>query len=137
MKLVYSATIYGDPIPYPRPRPRSRGKGYFNPKTKQMDTIANELALHKRGEMITEPCSMVVEFIRTPPKSWSKARREAAINDYIRPGTKPDLANYLKLIEDCLTRAGVWKDDSLVCHEDVTKAYGEVALTRVEIYTYD
>lgn len=35
--------------------------------------------------------------------------------------TKPDTDNLQKLLKDCMTVAGFWKDDALVCSEIVEK----------------
>ena len=35
--------------------------------------------------------------------------------------TRPDTDNLQKLLKDCMTRCGFWKDDALVCSEIVEK----------------
>ena len=35
--------------------------------------------------------------------------------------TRPDTDNLQKLLKDCMTRTGFWKDDALVCSEIVEK----------------
>lgn len=35
--------------------------------------------------------------------------------------TRPDTDNLQKLLKDCMTRCGYWKDDALVCSEIVEK----------------
>ena len=37
--------------------------------------------------------------------------------------TKPDTDNLQKLLKDCMTRVGFWKDDAQVCRETVTKRW--------------
>ena len=37
--------------------------------------------------------------------------------------TKPDTDNLQKLLKDCMTRTGFWRDDAQVCREDVTKRW--------------
>lgn len=39
--------------------------------------------------------------------------------------TKPDTDNLQKLLKDCMTRCGFWKDDALVCREIVEKFWGD------------
>lgn len=39
--------------------------------------------------------------------------------------TKPDTDNLQKLIKDCMTQAGFWKDDAQVCSEIVEKFWAE------------
>lgn len=40
--------------------------------------------------------------------------------------TKPDTDNLQKLLKDCMTAVGFWKDDALVCREIVEKFWAEV-----------
>ena len=37
--------------------------------------------------------------------------------------TRPDTDNLQKLLKDCMTRTGFWKDDAQVCVETVTKRW--------------
>ena len=40
--------------------------------------------------------------------------------------TKPDTDNLQKLLKDCMTAAGFWKDDALVASEIVEKFWAEI-----------
>ena len=40
--------------------------------------------------------------------------------------TKPDTDNLQKLLKDCMTAVGYWKDDALVCREIVEKFWAEI-----------
>ncbi len=40
--------------------------------------------------------------------------------------TKPDCDNMIKLLKDCMTYAGFWKDDALVACEVTEKMWGDV-----------
>lgn len=37
--------------------------------------------------------------------------------------TRPDTDNLQKLLKDCMTRVGFWKDDAQVCHEMIVKKW--------------
>ena len=37
--------------------------------------------------------------------------------------TKPDTDNLQKLLKDCMTKLGFWKDDAQVAHENVVKIW--------------
>ena len=37
--------------------------------------------------------------------------------------TRPDTDNLQKLLKDCMTHVGFWKDDAQVCREEVTKRW--------------
>ena len=40
--------------------------------------------------------------------------------------TRPDTDNLQKMLKDCMTKAGFWKDDALVCREIVQKFWAVV-----------
>lgn len=40
--------------------------------------------------------------------------------------TKPDTDNLQKLLKDCMTTVGFWKDDALVCREISEKFWAEI-----------
>lgn len=46
---------------------------------------------------------------------------------------KPDMSNMLKTLEDCLVRAGVIADDSLICSESLAKGYMDPAGIYIEV----
>ena len=39
--------------------------------------------------------------------------------------TRPDTDNLQKLLKDCMTRVGFWRDDAQVCREEVTKRWSK------------
>lgn len=39
--------------------------------------------------------------------------------------TKPDTDNLQKMLKDCMTKSGFWKDDTLVCSEVIEKFWAE------------
>ena len=47
--------------------------------------------------------------------------------------TKPDTDNLQKLLKDCMTKCGYWKDDALVASEHVEKFWAEVPGIYVKI----
>lgn len=74
---------------------------------------------------LTCPVRLTCVIYRAVPQSWSKRKRAAALDDEIRPMTKPDVSNIIKGIEDALI--GVWyKDDSQIVEYGVIgKWYAE------------
>ncbi len=49
--------------------------------------------------------------------------------------TKPDTDNLQKLLKDCMTDAGFWKDDAQVCCEIVEKFWAEIPGIYVKVET--
>ena len=47
--------------------------------------------------------------------------------------TRPDTDNMIKLLKDCLTRSGYWKDDAQVADETVIKIYDKDPGIRIMI----
>lgn len=49
--------------------------------------------------------------------------------------TKPDTDNLQKLLKDCMTRCGFWKDDAQVCSEIAEKFWAQVPgiYVRIEV----
>lgn len=41
--------------------------------------------------------------------------------------SRPDTDNMIKLLKDCMTELGFWKDDAQVCYEVSMKKYAEVS----------
>lgn len=66
------------------------------------------------------------------PKSWSKKKRNDAIFDRIRPTTKPDTDNIIKVVLDALNGVAYY-DDKQVVSVSCDKYYGETGYLRVKI----
>jgi len=51
--------------------------------------------------------------------------------------TKPDTDNLQKLLKDCMTKTGFWKDDALVCSEICEKFWSDIPgiYIRIEVIT--
>lgn len=47
--------------------------------------------------------------------------------------TRPDTDNLEKLLKDCMTKCGFWKDDALVCVENVSKIWSANPGISIEI----
>lgn len=52
---------------------------------------------------------------------WSKTEKPGTYRI-----TKPDTDNLQKLLKDCMTRCGFWKDDALVASEIVEKFWNDI-----------
>ena len=50
------------------------------------------------------------------------------------PTKKADAENCAKILLDCLTTVGIWKDDAQVCIEHLEKRFGEPERTELEIW---
>lgn len=105
---------------------------YPDPKTveyeAQIKAIAEKAMVGK--QMLTGAIAMKVDMYFAIPKSWSKAKREAALAALIRPTVKPDKDNIEKVICDAINKI-VYIDDAAVTDSLPRKRYAEVP--RVEV----
>jgi Holliday junction resolvase RusA-like endonuclease len=72
----------------------------------------------------TGPVEMSVFAQQTPPKSWPKWRRKAAIEEHWPVTVKPDWDNIGKLVGDALNGVA-YVDDAQVCEARCRKNYGD------------
>lgn len=77
---------------------------------------ATEAALGPHPYPLDGPVGLYVCFTVPKPKNAPKRRRSYPI-------TRPDLSHLLRAVEDALTAAGVWRDDSQLVDERAVKAY--------------
>ena len=71
------------------------------------------LSLYKPETPLEGPVSLKVEW-----RFFSKTHVEGSYRV-----TRPDTDNLQKLLKDCMTRVGFWRDDAQVCLEVVIKSW--------------
>ena len=130
-------TVFGEPVPQSRPRVTRYGT-YDPPKCKvYKEEIAYSAKCYMRHGGASESpydnsLRLVVKIYRRIPKSFSRAKIEAAEKGDIRPGTRPDTDNYLKGVADAL-KGVVWRDDSQVVDMYCGKWYSTNPRTEIEV----
>ena len=132
--------IPGPPKGKARPRFSRKSGVAFTPKETRnheafirlLATQAMENDQYRLSEPIDTPCKLVVQVMCPIPVSWSKAKREAAKANVIRPG-KPDLDNVVKGIADAMNGI-VFTDDALIYRVEATKMFADIAVTTVEVH---
>lgn len=88
---------------------------YEPPKVKEArDLLTAHLMKYTPDEPLVGPVSLRVEWY-FPKGSKHK--------DMEWKATRPDTDNLEKLLKDCMTACGFWKDDSQVCREIIEKKY--------------
>lgn len=127
-------TIDGEPTAAGRPRFTSQNghnRAYDPKESRDYKSYVRMVAsLNKPNEPLTDALWLQVNIYRKMPKSFSKIKQQQAERRILRPTTKPDSSNYLKLLEDACNGI-IWKDDSQLCDVIVKKYYS--ARPRVEI----
>jgi Holliday junction resolvase RusA-like endonuclease len=82
--------------------------------------------------MLEGPLFVSVDIGVEIPASWSKRRRNDALEGLIRPTGKPDIDNCAKLIFDALNKLA-WRDDSQIVRAAMSKIYVEIPQTVITI----
>ena len=128
--------VFGEPVAKGRPRFYQRGNfvGTYTPdKTRSAEEVFLLSAIpYKPKTPFSCALSIDVGIYRPIPKSFSKSKAERAEQRIIRPTTKPDTDNYLKLICDALNKV-FWNDDSQIVDICVSKFYSEIPRIKIEI----
>lgn len=75
------------------------------------------LTPHRPGKKYTGPVELVSTWC-FPVRGKHKDGEPMA--------NKPDTDNLQKLLKDCMTKVGFWKDDALVCREIVEKFWADI-----------
>ena len=121
-------TVNGPAVPKQRPRMGGR-RAYTPKKTKDYECkvrAAFSDAYHGGIPVYAEntPVRAVIEVIQGVPQSWSKKKREAALQNHVAPTSRNgDLDNIAKSILDALNEC-VYHDDAQVTTLLITKRYG-------------
>lgn len=113
--------------PQGKARPRFNGKsGAYTPaKTVAYESAIGMLAkASMRGKKpLSGALHMDMRAVMQIPRSWSKAKQQAALSGEIRPTGKPDIDNIAKVVCDSMN-AIVYPDDSAIVSVNSSKVYG-------------
>lgn len=134
MKTV-ELLLPGTPIAKARPRFTRTGRTYTDLRTRTAEGrvlaawIANgshfSPAAH-RGPVSVE---LIATFTAAP--SWTKRKRQSAIDGELPHTIRPDVDNLLKIIDGL--NGAAWADDAQIITATVSKQYGETASTLIRI----
>lgn len=130
MKTI-ELTVYGNPVAQGRPR-FSRQGGFVRTYDPEKSKAYKQLIRLELQPLLSRPdfapidreCRLRLNVYRAIPNSFSKKKRQEAIDGKIRPTTKPDTDNYVKGVLDALNGT-VLKDDSVVCEIEAVKLYSD------------
>jgi len=119
--------LLGEPVAWARARLGLRSV-HFTPPKQRNNGVA--LKLLAQEEMMgrtpmTGALQLDVHAEFRIPKSFSKAKRKAAILGELRPTKKPDLSNIIKQIEDAFNGIVFVDDAQIVQYGNPRKVYGE------------
>ena len=133
MNEIIRITVPGQPQGKGRARVCLRG-GYARAYTPD-STAAYEnlikLAYGNRGISVV-PVELAVTAYYRIPKAFSKKKRNEALSGHMRPQTKPDIDNVVKVVCDALNKVA-YNDDTQVVKIVAEKYYGETPGIVIEI----
>lgn len=135
MKIIgrQQFSVDGEPVPKGRPRFTRWGKPYTPEKTRTAEQAFYWAAYpYKPAQPWEGAVAIEIHFYRSIPRGTSKANFEAAEKGHIRPTTKPDVDNCVKLVMDTLNKL-FYKDDNQVISLNASKYYGLKPHTQVFI----
>lgn len=128
--------VPGDPVPQARAR-FSSNRGFvrvFDPeRSGNYKNYVRAVSARYKGKPMEGPLVMRLDIYKAIPKTWSKAKRQEAINGIIKPHIKPDLSNYLKGIEDALNGIA-YVDDAQLVWIIVRKQYSDEPRAEIRIW---
>jgi Holliday junction resolvase RusA-like endonuclease len=132
MDSLYIVTIPGVMRGKQRPRMSTRG-GFARAYTPEQTVNAEAWVKQCCVDQVGAPCLLGPLEVRVSisvgiPASWSKKRRQAALDGREMPTGKPDVDNSVKLLADALNGV-LWKDDAQIVSLSVRKSYAEAPLT--------
>ncbi|MFC0188468.1 RusA family crossover junction endodeoxyribonuclease [Fictibacillus aquaticus] len=129
-------TVLGEPVSQGRARASSFGgkvRMYDPQKSKDYKHYLRLAASeHAPKSLLEGALQLEVRIYRPIPKSFSKKNQKLAEEGVIRPVSKPDADNYLKIVSDGLNKV-LWKDDSQIVSVQVSKFYSERPRIEVKV----
>lgn len=115
--------VLGNPMGKQRARTLRNGHSYTPEKTVNYETLI-KLSCPKLYAPLVGALNLAVIAYYPIPKSFSKTKREQALQGHIRPLVKPDIDNVIKIVCDALNGIA-YKDDTQISTVWATKKYGE------------
>lgn len=123
--IEYRFTIPGPPKGKQRAR---TGQGFsFTPKqTVQYENLVKTCFVNENpGYMVLQgPVEMHIKAVYPIAQSWPKKKTQSALDGLLRPTTKPDADNIVKIIADALNEIA-YGDDKQIVDLRFRKEYGQ------------
>lgn len=134
MKEPLIISVPGIPVAKGRPRMTRAGHTYTPAKTRSYEERVAWYGVRTMGTRpsLEGPLHLVLTVIVPIPASWSGKKKEMARNGELYPMTRPDLDNYIKVLDGL--NGIVWKDDAQIVCLSAVKVYGDVPGLRIAVY---
>jgi Holliday junction resolvase RusA-like endonuclease len=133
---MISFTVFGNPVAQGRPKFARRGNfvtTYDPVKSKDYKQQVYQAALpHAPTTPLVCPLCVEICAYMEIPKSWSKAKQEAAREQKRLPISRPDVDNIGKSVTDSINGL-IYKDDSQIVELNLRKVYADIPRVEVDI----
>ena len=123
-------------LPIAKGRARTTRYATFTPeRTRKAEAHALACYLDSCGHLppYVGPVTVSCRFVFPIPKSWSKAKKAAALSGEMSHTQRPDLDNLLKLVTDAINTHAYTDDAQIVSFGDSAKLWGNVGATYVTL----
>jgi len=130
----FTFTVEGVPVAKERPRKAKDGHFYTPQKTKDHEELIQQFWMANGKKFVEGAIGMTVKAYFNIPKSASKVRVAQMQNKEIRPTSKPDTTNVIKLVEDALNGLA-YRDDSYIVRIVGEKYYSLEPRLEVEVFS--
>ena len=127
-----------------KPQGKARARTFYNKRLGRMQSITPEQTKSYEdlirwsytaagGKYLGETTLQVdIQAFYPIPKSFSKAKTNDAVTRKLRPTTKPDCDNIIKVVLDALNGVAYYDDKQVIC-VSCNKYYGETGYLKVTI----
>lgn len=117
-------TYYGEPKSQARPRSSSKGGFFYDPSKGLKQWLLSQVVsqLPPNFKPIDGAMEATMRFYRGMPKGGSKKDKILMELGVIRPSGRPDIDNFIKLVQDALNKT-LYSDDSNIVTLHAEKFY--------------
>lgn len=124
MQTKFEASFFVSHTPRPKARPRVTAYGTYTPsKTVEFEqAIKDEYLFNYYGKKTDEAIAIAMIFYRKPPDSWSKKKKQEAI-ERSYDTRRGDIDNFIKCVLDGLNGIA-YNDDAQVTVLTAEKRFG-------------
>lgn len=127
-----------------KPQGKARARTFYNARVGKMQSITPEQTKSYEdlirwsykaagGQYMGEKVLQVhIQAFYPIPKAFNKSQKKAASSEELRPTTKPDCDNIIKVVLDALNGVAYYDDKQVVC-VSCNKYYGESGYLHITI----
>lgn len=127
--------VPGQPQGKGRAKVTTRGRyahAYTPAKTVAYEDLIKTFFCNNNCQRLNGVLDLTVKAFYKIPQSFSRKKRNDALNGNLTPQTKPDVDNILKVVCDALNGLA-YEDDKQIVHQEIFKFYSDYPRLEIEI----